>query len=194
MDLFRLWKRYPRAIEGALVQAGYGDAEFSVHRADGGATGGRWRWTSSAAELNCRQWPHGLELAWDSATGWTYRGGGGEKPVALPVPALAAPHAITALMPALMDGRRRRLPMSEARWEHAAAVSAWAEGASAFDDDKYDAAYQSAEEEASDFLRWQAQMDGAKTEERSAEEHRTTETDAAPGTQDGTDPPPPDAV
>lgn len=188
VDVFRIWKKYPWAMERALVEAGYGDAEFSVHRADGGAAGARWSWTRNAAELTGREWPDGLELAWNSATGWAYRGRSGAKLVALPVPVVAAPQAITALLPALMDGRRGQLPACEDRWEHAAAIVSWAREASVLDDDKYNAAYQRAEEEADDFSHWQIQMDSAET----AAEPGTGETDTGHGTQGRTGPQPPE--
>ena len=131
----------------------------------------------------------GLELAWNSATGWSYRGCDAEALVALPVPVLAAPHAITALLPALMDGRRGQLPASEDRWGHAEAVVSWAETASVLGEDKYDAAYQRAEEEADGFSQWQAQLDGCKPDEAAVQPttgHESTEADVARGTTDVT--------
>ncbi|GAA1213354.1 hypothetical protein [Streptomyces rhizosphaericus] len=161
MDQFRGWKKYPRVMEGALARAGYADAEFAVRRAEArGTTEARWAWIGGAAELTGEEWPDGLELVWNSSTGWAYQERGGDKPVALPVPVLAAPEAITALLPALMDGRRNQLPASEDRWEHAALLAQWAESAAVLGDDKYDAAYQRAEEEAATFNRWQDEMDG----------------------------------
>ncbi|KOT46673.1 hypothetical protein ADK41_00075 [Streptomyces caelestis] len=161
MDQFRGWKRYPRVMEGALARAGYADAEFAVRRAAArGTTEARWSWIGGAAELTGEEWPNGLELVWNSSTGWAYQERGGDKPVALPVPVLAAPEAITALLPALMDGRRNQLPASEDRWEHAALLAQWSESAAVLGDDKYDAAYQRAEEEAATFDRWQNELDG----------------------------------
>ncbi|WP_030390990.1 hypothetical protein [Streptomyces sp. NRRL S-241] len=161
MDLFKGWKKYPHVMEGALARAGYADAEFAVRRAEArGATEARWVWIGGAAELSGQEWPEGLELAWDSSTGWAYRGRGGDKLVALPVPVLAAPEAVVGLLPALMDGRRDQLPASEDRWERAAVLAQWAESAAVLGDDKYDVAYQRAEEEAAAFDRWQAELDG----------------------------------
>ncbi|MGW6202049.1 hypothetical protein ACWF9B_00110 [Streptomyces sp. NPDC055089] len=162
MDQFRGWKRYPRVIESALGRVGYADAEFTVRRTQArGTTEARWSWIGGTAELTDEEWPDGFELLWDSSTGWSYRERGGDKLVALPVPVLAAPEAITALLPALMDGRRDQLPESDDRWEHAALLASWAESAAVLGDDKYDAAYQRAEEEAGTFDRWQAELDGA---------------------------------
>ncbi|MFE9121296.1 hypothetical protein [Streptomyces sp. NPDC007172] len=159
MDQFRGWKKYPRAMEGALARAGYADAEFAVRRGEArGAAEARWAWIGGAAELTAEEWPDGLELVWNSSAGWAYQRRGGDKLVALPVPVLAAPEAITALLPALMDGRRDQLPVSEDRWEHAAILARWAESAAVLGDDKYDAAYQRAEEEAATFDRWQAEL------------------------------------
>ncbi|MGQ4404399.1 hypothetical protein ACN6K4_006023 [Streptomyces hayashii] len=159
MDQFRGWKRYPRVIEGALGRAGYADAEFTVRRGQvRGTAEARWTWISGAAELTAEEWPDGLELVWNSSAGWAYQRRGGDKLVALPVPVLAAPESITALLPALMDGRRDQLPASEDRWEHAAILARWAESAAVLGDDKYDAAYQRAEEEAATFDRWQAEL------------------------------------
>lgn len=125
-----------------------------------GATEARWTWIDGAAELTGEEWPNGLELVWDSSTGWAYRERGGDKLDALPVPVLAAPDAVIGLLPALMDGRRDQLPASEDRWEHAALLTQWVESAAVLGDDKYDAAYQRAEEEAAAFDRWQAELDG----------------------------------
>ncbi|MFI6113182.1 hypothetical protein [Kitasatospora sp. NPDC051164] len=159
MDQFRGWKKYPRAMEGALARAGYADAEFAVRRGEArGTAEARWAWISGAAELTAEEWPDGLELVWNSSAGWAYQERDGSKLVALPVPVLAAPEAITALLPALMDGRRDQLPASEDRWEHAANLARWAESAAVLGDDKYDAAYQRAEEEAATFDRWQAEL------------------------------------
>ncbi|KOV41938.1 hypothetical protein [Streptomyces sp. H036] len=161
MDPFRGWKKYPRVIEGALACAGYADAEFAVRRAGTrGATEARWTWIGGAAELTGEEWPNGLELVWDSSTGWAYQEPGGDKLAALPVPVLAAPEAVIGLLPALMDGRCDQLPASGDRWEHAALLTQWVESAAVLGDDKYDAAYQRAEEEAAAFDRWQAELDG----------------------------------
>ncbi|MFE0777607.1 hypothetical protein [Streptomyces sp. NPDC058861] len=161
MDPFRGWKKYARVMEGALACAGYADAEFAVRRAGvRGTTEARWAWIGGAAELTGEERPDGLELVWDSSTGWAYREGGGDKLVALPVPVLAAPEAVIGLLPALMNGRRDQLPASEDRWEHAVLLAQWVESAAVLGDDKYDAAYQRAEEEAAAFDRWQAELDG----------------------------------
>ncbi|MFJ9574549.1 hypothetical protein [Streptomyces bacillaris] len=160
MDQFRGWKKYCRAIEATLARAGYADAEFTVCRTQG-ATEGRWVWIGGTAELTGQEWPDGLELVWNSSTGWAFRERSGDELVALPVPALSAPDAITAVLPALMDGRRDQLPASEDRWEHAAVLEQWAKSAEVLGDDKYDAAYQREEEEAATFDRWQTELDGA---------------------------------
>lgn len=158
MDQFRGWKKYCRVIETTLARAGYADAEFTVRRAQG-VTEGRWVWIGGTAELTALEWPDGLELVWNSSTGWAYRERGGDKLLAVPVPVLAAPEAIIALLPALMDGRRDQLPASEDRWEHAAVLAQWAKSAAVLGDDKYDAAYQREEEEAATFDRWQTELD-----------------------------------
>ncbi|MEU6350137.1 hypothetical protein ABZ896_12500 [Streptomyces sp. NPDC047072] len=162
MDHFRVWKTYVRAMETALSRAGYSDsAEFSVHRTDAcGAAGARWSWSSHAPDLTSGEWPAGLDLEWDSATGWGFKGRNEDRLVPLPVPPLAAPDSVIALLPALMDGRRGQLPASEDRWEHAAAVMDLVKTSSLYDDDKYDADYQRLEEEAAHFLTWQGQVDG----------------------------------
>ncbi|MCP3819806.1 hypothetical protein NLX86_17400 [Streptomyces sp. A3M-1-3] len=114
--------------------------------------------------VNAHEWPSGLTLTWSSLTGrWTYSvldEHGLENTLALPVPALAAPSAVSAVLPALMDGRHGQLPASQERWEHAGLLESWAESAALYGDDRYDAAYQAAEEEAESFLRWQEQLDG----------------------------------
>ncbi|MFF2374939.1 hypothetical protein ACFVUW_11210 [Streptomyces xiamenensis] len=161
MDQFRGWKRYPRVIEGALGRAGYAGAEFTVRRAQAlGVAEARWVWIGGAAELSDEAWPDGLELLWNASTGWAYRGRGESVAVALPVPLLAAPEAITVLLPALMDGRRDQLPASEDHWEHAVLLMRWAESAAVLGDDKYDASYQRDEEEATTFARWQTELGG----------------------------------
>ncbi|WP_435057830.1 hypothetical protein [Streptomyces sp. bgisy060] len=164
MDPFKGWKKYSRVMEGALACAGYADAEFAVRRAGArGSTEARWGWIGGAAELNREEWPSGLELVWDSSTGWAYRERGGDNLVVLPVPLLAAPEAVIGLLPALMDGRRDQLPASEERWEHAVLLAQWVESAAVLGDDKYDDAFQRAEEEAATFDRWQAELDGDAT-------------------------------
>ncbi|MET9967091.1 hypothetical protein ABZZ80_14520 [Streptomyces sp. NPDC006356] len=113
--------------------------------------------------VNAREWPSGLTLTWSSLSGlWTYvlvDEHGLENTELIPVPALAAPSAVIAVLPALMDGRHGLLPRSEERWEHAGLLESWAESAAVLGDDKYDAAYQAAEEEAESFLRWQEELD-----------------------------------
>ncbi|WP_165484821.1 hypothetical protein [Streptomyces kasugaensis] len=113
--------------------------------------------------MNAQDWPKGLTLTWSSTGRWTYSvldEHGLENTLVLPVPALAAPSAVSGALPALMDGRHGQLPASEERWEHAGLLESWAESAALYGDDKYDAAYQAAEEEAETFLRWQEQLDG----------------------------------
>ncbi|NBM14673.1 hypothetical protein [Streptomyces sp. GC420] len=190
MDQFRGWKKYPRVIEGALARAGYADAEFAVRRTEArGTTEARWSWIGGAAELTSEEWPDGLELVWNSSTGWAYHERGGDKPVALPVPVLAAPEAITALLPALMDGRRDQLPASEDRWEHSTILVRWAESAAVLGDDKYDAAYQRAEEEAAAFDRWQDEVDGVHPAESQVPAGGVGIADAdAPGSSDASTP------
>ncbi|MEU1519149.1 hypothetical protein ABZ490_44640 [Streptomyces sp. NPDC005811] len=120
--------------------------------------------------VNVREWPSGLTLTWSSLSGlWTYvpvDEYGLENTELIPVPALAAPSAVVAVLPSLMDGRHGLLPRSEERWEHAELLASWAESAAVLGDDKYDAAYQAAEEEAESFLRWQEQLDGSGTTAR----------------------------
>jgi hypothetical protein len=91
------------------------------------------------------------------------------------VPVLAAPHAIVALLPALMDGRRGQLPASEDQWEHATTVVDLVNTASLHDDDKYGPDYQRHEEEAAHFLHWEDQLDGALPNDlaRATDEERT---------------------
>lgn len=190
MDQFRGWKKYPRVMEGALARAGYADAEFAVRRAETrGTTEARWAWIGGAAELTGEEWPDGLELVWNSSTGWAYQERGGDKPVALPVPVLAAPEAITALLPALMDGRRKQLPGSEDRWEHAALLAQWAKSAAVLGHDKYDAAYQRDEEEAAAFRRWQDEVDSVHPAEAQLPAEVVGIADAAaPGSSDASAP------
>jgi hypothetical protein len=163
VDQFRAWKSYARAVESALVRAGYNDLEYAVRRTDAaGAAEARWAWTRVSPDLTSEEWPDGLVLVWSSAAGWGYQAPSSDRAVPLPVPVLAAPEAIITLLPALMDGRRGQLLASEDRWEHAAATMGWMETASVLGDDKYDAAYQREEEAAETFLRWQEQQDGER--------------------------------
>lgn len=116
--------------------------------------------------VNAQEWPAGLTMMWSSLSGlWTYvlvdEHGLENTELVLPVPALAAPSAVIALLPALMDGRHGLLPRSQERWEHAELLESWAESAAVLGDDKYDAAYQAAEEEAASFRRWQDELDAA---------------------------------
>lgn len=107
-------------------------------------------------------------LTWSSLGVWTYNmldEHGLETSLTLPVPSLAAPSAVSAVLPALMDGRYGLLPASEERWEHAKMAASWAESALRFGDDKYDEAYQAAEEEAEAFFRWQEELDGVEADE-----------------------------
>ncbi|MEW2071607.1 hypothetical protein [Streptomyces sp. NPDC007346] len=113
--------------------------------------------------VNAQAWPEGITLTWSSARRWTYSvldDYGLENTLVLPVPSLAAPSALSRVLPALMDGRHGLLPASEERWEHAGLLESWAETAAAYGGDKCDAAYQAAEEEAETFLRWQEELDG----------------------------------
>ncbi|MEU8545261.1 hypothetical protein AB0C52_35560 [Streptomyces sp. NPDC048717] len=195
MDPFRGWKKYSRVMEGALAGAGYADAEFAVRRAGArSTTEARWTWIGGAAELSSEEWPGGLELVWDSSTGWAYQERGGDKLVALPVPVLAAPEAVIGLLPALMDGRRDQLPASEDRWEHAALLAQWVEAAAVLGDDKYDAAYQRAEEEAATFDRWQAELDGDATMPAAALSPVEAEGTAGAAAREGGDASAPDAA
>ncbi|MFJ6239456.1 hypothetical protein ACIQH0_35850 [Streptomyces griseus] len=117
----------------------------------------------SAPRVSAREWPEGLTLTWSSAGGWTYGAlddYGLENTLVLPVPTLAAPSALSGLLPALMDARRGQLLASEERWEHAGLLESCTESAALYGDDKYDDAYQAAEEEAEAFLRWQEELDG----------------------------------
>jgi hypothetical protein len=178
MDLFPLWKRYVRAVEQEFARAGFADASHSVTRDEDhrGACVATWSWGVSSPLVNTHEWPSGLTLTWSSLSGsgrWTYTvvdEHGLENTLALPVPALAAPFAVSEVLPALMDGRHGQLPASRAQWQHAGLLEKWAESAALYGDDKYDAAFQAAEEEAGTFLRWQAQLDGeeAQEEERGA--------------------------
>ncbi|MCM2431084.1 hypothetical protein [Streptomyces sp. RKAG337] len=168
VDQFRAWKSYARAAESALFRAGYNDLEYAVRRTDAaGAAEARWAWNCASADLTGEEWPDGLVLVWSSSAGWGYQARPSDSAVALPVPVLAAPEAIVALLPALMDGRRGQLPASESRWEHAEAITSWLEAASVLGDDKYDAAYQREEEAAATFLRWQDELDGKATNDPS---------------------------
>ncbi|MGW6606201.1 hypothetical protein [Streptomyces sp. NPDC055036] len=125
----------------------------------------------SSPLVNAHEWPSGLTLTWSSLSGsgrWTYTvvdEHGLENTLALPVPALAAPFAVSEVLPALMDGRHGQLPASRAQWQHAGLLEKWAESAALYGDDKYDAAFQVAEEEAGTFLRWQEQLDGEEAQE-----------------------------
>ncbi|WP_308042304.1 hypothetical protein [Streptomyces sp. 8L] len=125
----------------------------------------------SSPLVNAHEWPSGLTLTWSSLSGsgrWTYTvvdEYGLENTLALPVPALAAPFAVSEVLPALMDGRHGQLPASQAQWQHAGLLEKWAESAALYGDDKYDAAFQAAEEEAGTFLRWQEQLDGEEAQE-----------------------------
>ncbi|MDG9688393.1 hypothetical protein QC334_37730 [Streptomyces sp. DH18] len=133
--------------------------------------------------MNAQAWPEGIALTWSSAGRWTYSvldDYGLENTLVLPVPSLAAPSALSRVLPALMDGRHGQLPASEERWEHAGLVESWGEAAAAYGDDKYDSAHQAAEEEAETFLRWQEELDG---------EERGTPAGAGAGlSEDGVEP------
>ncbi|WP_328335727.1 hypothetical protein [Streptomyces sp. NBC_00455] len=168
VDLFPIWKRYVRAVEQEFARAGFPEASYSVTRDDErrGSCVAAWRWAVGTPMVNAQEWPEGLTLTWSSAGRWTYSVLDDhelENTLVLPVPALAAPSALSGALPALMDGRHGQLPASEERWEHATLLESWAESAALHGDDKYDAAYQAAEEEAETFLRWQEQLDGEET-------------------------------
>ncbi|WP_329557933.1 hypothetical protein OG711_38290 [Streptomyces uncialis] len=86
-----------------------------------------------------------------------------ESTFTLPVSSIAAPRALSALLPALMEGRRWQLSSSEERWEHAEVGEAAA--LSAYGEDRYGPDYQAAEEQGADFLRWQEQLEGQEAAE-----------------------------
>jgi hypothetical protein len=173
MDLFPLWKRYVRAVEQEFTRAGFADASHSVtrHEDHQGSCVAIWSWGVSSPLVNAHEWPSGLTLTWSSLSGsgrWTYTvvdEHGLENTLALPVPALAAPFAVSEVLPVLMDGRHGQLPASQAQWQHAGLLEKWAESAALYGDDKYDAAFQAAEEQAGTFLRWQEQLDGEEAQE-----------------------------
>lgn len=68
-------------------------------------------------------WPHGLALSWDEVDGWTYApledefSTVGEHWEPLPVPRLAAPAALRALLPRLLEGDEYGLPASTEEWK-----------------------------------------------------------------------------
>ncbi|RLU82580.1 hypothetical protein CTZ27_30140 [Streptomyces griseocarneus] len=160
MDHYRAWKSYARDVDSAISLAGYADAEFSVHRTDArGGAGARWSWICGSPLLAGQEWPDGLALEWNPATGWGFGSPTAERLVPLPVPVLAAPQAITALLPALLDGRRAQLPTSRERWKHAGAVEAWVKASSPYGDTTNGPAEQPTDDEAQSFLRWQAEVD-----------------------------------
>ncbi|MEU2608834.1 hypothetical protein [Streptomyces albus] len=67
-------------------------------------------------------WPHGLALSWDEVEGWTYSPLEGEHSTVgeywgpLPVPRLASPAALRALLPRLFRGHEEDLPASAEEW------------------------------------------------------------------------------
>lgn len=165
MDLFPILKRYASAVEQEFIRAGFPEASYSVARDDEHRLScvASWKWAVGTPLVNVQEWPAGLTLTWSSIGRWTYSvldDYGLENSLVLPVPPLAAPSALSALLPALMDGRHGQLPASEERWEHAGLVESSNESAALYGDDKCDAAYQAAEEAAETFLRWQEQLDG----------------------------------
>ncbi|MDJ0466031.1 hypothetical protein [Streptomyces sp. H27-C3] len=167
MDLFPIWKRYVRAVEQEFIRAGFPEAAYSVARDDEhrGSCVASWKWAVSTPLVSAQEWPEGLTLTWSSTGRWTYSALDDhrlENALVLPVPPLAAPSALSGLLPALMDGRHGQLPASEERWEHAGLLESCTESAALYGDDKYDAAYQAAEEEAETFLRWQEQLDSGQ--------------------------------
>ncbi|MFH9426426.1 hypothetical protein [Streptomyces sp. NPDC017529] len=79
---------------------------------------------TAAPMVNGEAWPHGLALSWDEVDGWTYAplwdefSSVGETWDRLPVPRLAAPSALRALLPRLLDGRADDgLPHSDEEWQ-----------------------------------------------------------------------------
>ncbi|MEV6109183.1 hypothetical protein AB0M28_31425 [Streptomyces sp. NPDC051940] len=66
---------------------------------------------------------------------------------------LACPHAVSAV---LLDGRVSQLPGSEVVWKYAAVVRDLV--SSPYGDDKYDAAYERAEQEANSFGWWEHEL------------------------------------
>ncbi|MFE0778756.1 hypothetical protein [Streptomyces sp. NPDC058861] len=173
MDTFGIWERYASDVEQEFRRAGFPDASYSVARGEGprGSCTASWTWDVATALVNAHEWPSGLTLTWSSLGGWTYRvldKHGQENTLVLPVPPLAAPSAVSAVLPALMDGRRGLLPSSQELWEHAGIVESSATSSLRFGDDKYDEAFQAAEEEAEAFLRWQQGPGGADVAEVSA--------------------------
>ncbi|HEY5836442.1 hypothetical protein [Streptomyces sp.] len=70
-------------------------------------------------------WPHGVELYWDEHHGWQYIPLDEDseplraEPVPLPVPVLASPQALAALLPALLAGREHELPADTREWQYA---------------------------------------------------------------------------
>ncbi|MEV8605567.1 hypothetical protein AB0465_37500 [Streptomyces griseoviridis] len=73
--------------------------------------------------VNGQAWQHGLALSWDELDGWTYtalydeHSTVGDWWTRLPVPRLASPAAIRALLPVLLDGREDELPRSVDQWQ-----------------------------------------------------------------------------
>ncbi|MFD7958876.1 hypothetical protein ACFV4X_36025 [Streptomyces ardesiacus] len=167
MDLFPVWKRYVRAVDQEFERAGFPGASHSVSRDKDhpGVCVATWSWPVGTPLLDAHEWPSGLTITWSSLyRRWTYSlpDEHGENILSLPVAALAAPCAVSAVLPALMDGRHHQMPTSEERWEHAGLLESWAQSAAMLGDDKYDAAYEAAEEEAASFLRWQEELDGTE--------------------------------
>lgn len=62
--------------------------------------------------------PHGLFLLWDQRAGWRWIPGGATtaREAPLPVPVLAAPSALTRLLPGLLAGRTDELVSSREQW------------------------------------------------------------------------------
>ncbi|MFI1205601.1 hypothetical protein ACH4VR_40305 [Streptomyces sp. NPDC020883] len=169
MSPFRLWKRYAHEVEAEVSRAGFDSASYAVLYDDPAQESSTaiWDWRPGAPRLNRQEWPLGLTLTWSSRNGrWTCAAvdrRGRRRKIPLPVPALAAPLAISAALPALMDGRLGQLPSSTARWEHADVAEAMA--ASSYGSDKYDEAYQAAQEQAADFRQWQQEVESVNFEE-----------------------------
>ncbi|GGZ19801.1 hypothetical protein [Streptomyces nitrosporeus] len=97
---------YYRRTKPMTVQGHYGRGERTL-----------------APVVNGEAWPHGLALSWDEIDGWTYSHLEDEYSTVgdywdpLPVPRLASPSAIRALLPQLFDGDEDNLPASTEEWQ-----------------------------------------------------------------------------
>lgn len=172
MSDFLTWKRYAQAVDQEISRAGFPEASHSVIRdeAHRESCTASWHWAVGSPRLNPEEWPSGLTLTWTSAgQEWSCSVVEHcvESTFTLPVSSLTAPRAISALLPALMEGRRGQLHASEERWEHTEVGEAAA--LSAYGADKYGPDYQAAEEQAEGFLRWQEQLESQGAAEGVAE-------------------------